>query len=382
MHKKKMIGMLLITGLVFGAIFGIKACSRMQANRGFDGMSMPPVTITAAEARLESWAETIEAVGTLVAVNGVDVTTEVEGVVSAIEFESGQTVKAGDLLLRLNTATERATLGALEAGLRLALVQRDRFRELYEGKRLVAKANLDERESQAEQLQAEVDAQRALVAKKTIRAPFAGRLGIRKVNLGQYLAPGDPIVSLQSLDPIHLDFSLPEQRLDRVQVGQRLTATVDALPDRTFTGTITAIEPRVEASTRNFMLQATLGNPDQSLRPGTFARVRAELGAGIESVVVPQTAISFNPYGNSVYVLSPDASDSGQADAPAPRLTVKQRFVRTGATRGDLIAITEGLKPGERVATSGLLKLRNDAVVEINDEVQPTADPDPTPPNS
>jgi membrane fusion protein (multidrug efflux system) len=434
---KRMLLMLILVAAVFGAIFGFKWYGNKMMNEFMDAMPMPPAAVTAAVARTETWTDSLDAVGTLVAVNGTDVTTEAAGVVSAIRFESGQSVSKGDVLLQLDASTELASLRALDASLRLATTQRDRFRELYEGRRLVARADLDQRESEVEQLQAQAEEQRAIVARKTIRAPFSGQLGIRKVNLGQYLNPGDPIVSLQALDPIHLNFSLPEQRLGQVQVGQEVTITVDSQAGTAYTGTISAIEPQVEANTRSFTVQATLANPEASLRPGTFARVSAAVGGADEVVVIPQTAISFNPYGNSVYVIADaqaagagtgapapadaevatDAeSDGGQAGPPvevraedeadalaqadaeadatqaaaggngaapgqAPTLTVTQRFVQTGATRGDLIAVTEGLQPGERVATSGLLKLRNGATVVVNDTVEPSADAQPTPEN-
>ena len=372
---KRMILMLIAVGILFGGVFFVKWYGNKEMNAFFDNMPQPPVAVTAAQARQETWSDTVEAVGTLVAVNGADVTTEIGGVVSAIRFESGQPVSAGDVLLQLNTSTEAATLRSMEASLKLARTQRERFRELYEGRRLVSKSDLDEGESEAERLEGEVNAQRALIAKKTIRAPFSGRLGIRQVNLGQYLNPGDPIVSLQSLDPIYLNFTLPEQRLNSVQPGQRVTVTVDALPDQRFSGTITAIEPEVDASTRNFMLQATIDNPEQRLRPGTFARAQLDLGAARNLVVVPQTAISFNPYGNSVWVVV-DAPAAEGGDG-TPQQIVKQRFISTGATRGDLVAVLSGLEAGEQVVSSGLLKLRPDAVVMINNDVQPASDERP-----
>ncbi len=392
---KRMIIMLILVGLLFGAIFGFKWFGNKMMNQFMDNMPMPPAAITVAEARVERWTDSLEAIGTLAAVNGTDVTTESSGVVGAIRFESGQAVKKGDVLLQLDATSETATLRSLEAGLNLAVTQRDRFRELFARNQAVAKADLDQRESEARQLEANANAQRALIARKTIRAPFDGVLGIRKVNLGQFLNPGDPIVSLQSLDPIYINFSLPEQQLGAVQVGQEVAVTVDSLAGRSFTGTVTAIEPEVDASTRNFMLQATLDNAEQVLRPGTFARASAQVGESADAVVIPQTAVSFNPYGNTVYVVSESAAPQGQAAAPVevraegdqaaapagPQLTVKQRFIKTGATRGDLVVVTEGLEVGERVATSGLLKLRNDAVVVINDEVSPAADERPTPDN-
>jgi membrane fusion protein (multidrug efflux system) len=326
-------------------------------------------------------------VGTLVAVNGTDVTTEAPGVVSAIRFESGQRVRKGEVLVQLDASAETASLRALEAALKLAQAQRDRYRELFTTRQAVARADLDERESEAERLQAEVNAQRALIARKTIRAPFDGVLGIRKVNPGQFVNPGDAIVSLQSLDPIYVNFSLPEQEIGRVAVGQAVTASVDALEGRAFTGTITAIEARVDAGTRNFLVQATLENPEELLRPGTFARVRSEIGEPLQVLVVPQTAVSFNPYGNSVFVIAEVDRQPGETDMEGKplvgrKLVARQRFIRTGATRGDLVAVIEGLSAGERVATSGLLKLRNDAEVTVDNTVQPAAEEQPVPPNS
>lgn len=385
--SKRMFWMLLITVLVFGLVFGVKAFFAAQTNKFFDNMPQPPATISAGVAQQQSWRDTIEAVGTLVAVNGTQVTTESPGVISEIHFKPGDRVNAGDVLLQLNASTEVATLKSLEATARLNAVQADRYRELAT-KQLVSRDEADKRIADAASARAEADAQRALVARKTIRAPFSGVLGIRKVNLGQYVNPGDELVSLQSLDPIYLNFTLPEQRLPQVQTGTVVTATVDAMPGRSFEGTITSVEPQVDPQTRNFQAQATLRNHDNALRPGTFARVSFGMGGERKVVVIPQTAISFNPYGNSVYVISeapaqPKAdSAQKQQGAPAgPTLIVKQRFVKTGATHGDLIAVTEGLKPGERVATSGLLKLRNDATVIINNSVLPTAEKAPTPAN-
>lgn len=210
-------------------------------------------------------------------------------------------------------------------------------------------------------------------------------LGIRRINLGQYLNPGDPIVALQALDPIHVDFTLPEQRLNQVVVGSKVQVSVDALPEQAFEAEITAVEPAVETNTRNFGVRATLANPDGVLRPGTFARVRFDLGQPRQVVVVPQTAVSFNPYGNSVYVLvdAPDEVKNAevQEGQQAPQHVVRQRFVTTGPTRGDLVGITDGLEPGEVVVSSGLLRLRNDAPVLINNTVTPQADPDPRPEN-
>lgn len=389
--RKRMIWMLVITGLVFGVIFGFKFVSGMMMNKYFDNMPQPPVTVTTAVARGEKWSDSLNAVGTLVAVNDTQITTESAGVVSAIKFESGQKVSAGDVLVQLNASTEVATLKSLEATARLTATQRDRYREMV-AQQLVSRDEADKRAADAASAQADVDAQRALVARKTIRAPFSGVLGIRKANLGQYLNPGDAIVSLQSLDPIYLDFSLPEQYVTRVASGTGVRATVDSLPGEAFEGNVTATESQVSTNTRNFGLRATLRNPGNKLRPGGFAQVTIDLGGSRNVVVVPQTAISFNPYGNAVYVVTKAQAVQGQptqeGDANAqggrqqgPQLVVKQRFVKTGAARGDLIAVVDGLKPGEQVVTSGLLKLRNDAPVIIDNKVRPTADTKPTPAN-
>ena len=377
----RMILMLLAVLLVFGGVFAVKAFLGAQTNAFFDNMPQPASSVSAAEARLERWADDAEAVGTLVAVNGTDVTTESGGVVRAIEFEPGQPVRAGAVLVRLNTDSEQATLKALETSARLAKVQADRWQQLGQD-RLVSLDEVQQRVAAATSAQAQVEAQHALIAQKTIRAPFSGELGIRRVNLGQFVSPGDPIVTLQQLDPINLDFSLPEQRMASVAPGTRIRATVDALPGKVFEGQVTAVEPRVDPDTRNFTVQATLANPDGALRPGTFARVSFALGGEREVVVIPQTAVSFNPYGNAVFVISEVPREEGETDMQGNALTgnkfiVKQRFIRTGATRGDLVTVTEGLEVGEQVATSGLLKLRNDAEVTINNTVQPTADAAP-----
>lgn len=379
--RKRMIWMLIGAIVVFGGVFGVKAMMSAGMNQFFDNMPQPAAAVTAATAKSERWSDNEESVGTFVAINGTNVTTEAGGVVKSIEFEAGQPVKAGAVLVRLNTANELATLKSLEASARLAAVQRDRWRKLGQDK-LVSQDEVEQRATAAATAQAQADAQRALIAQKTIRAPFDGFLGIRQVNLGQFVNPGDPIVSLQSLDPIYLDFTLPEKRMGQVLNGTRVRATVDAMPGRTFEGEVTAIQPEVDANTRNFKLQATLDNAEGNLRPGTFAHVGFALGGERNVVVIPQTAVSFNPYGNAVYVITKKKRAEGEKDMQGKPLTgdkliVTQRFVKTGATRGDLIAVTEGLKPGEQVATSGLLKLRNDAEVTINNKVLPTADAQP-----
>ncbi len=384
--KKRMALMLIAAAVIFGGVFAVKAIMNTGMNDFFDNMPQPPASVSVAAAKSERWRDNAEAIGTFVAVNGADVTTEAGGVIREFLFEPGQRVKAGTVLVRLNTDKEEATLRALDAAAKLAVAQRDRWRELGQQK-LVSQSEVEQRAADAAAALAQVEAQRALIAQKTIRAPFDGTLGIRKANLGQFIAPGSPIVNLQSISPIFLDFTLPQQRMDQVEPGITIRATVDSLPGRVFDGRITAIEPLIDAETRSFKVQATFLNEDSALRPGTFAKVGFDLGGEQEVVVIPQTAVSFNPYGNAVYVVrktqyGPDEKDMQGKPLTGVKHVVQQRFVKTGAARGDLVAVTEGLKPGERVVTSGLLKLRNDATVTINNTVQPTAESAPKPDNS
>lgn len=388
--------------VLFGGLLFMKSYGNRQMNAMFDNMPQPPVTVSAAEVQSGRWPLEVQAVGTFAAVNGTDLATEAGGIVETIDFENGAAVKAGEVIVRLDTDIDVARLKSLEAAARLAEIELERVQRLYDSNS-ISKSEVDARQSQADQARANVAAQRARIAQKTIVAPFDGVLGIRKVNLGQYVDAGAAIVSLQSLDPIFLNFTLPEQRLADIADGQQVTARVDAFPNRPFQGTVSAIEPQVERSTRNFIVQASVENPEHRLRPGMFAKVELEYGEPTDVLTVPQTAISFNPYGNSVYVIREgenatdgQAARAGQSEAPSggdhqaasdagqgqSSLTVTQRFVRTGARRGDLIAIVAGLEAGERVATSGLLKLRNDAVVNVNNRIRPQADATPTPPNS
>ena len=388
--NKRMIIMLVTTGVVFGGIFGFKWFGNKMMNRFFDHMPIPPVAITATEAQAQTWPATIEAVGTVTAVNGIAVSAEVAGVVQSIRFQSGDRVAAGTVLVTLDSMMDQAELRTLEAQRDLAETELARGRELF-GSEVMAKSQFDRLESEAAQAAARIEAQRALIAKKTIRAPFAGALGIRKANLGQYVSPGTPLVTLQSLDPIYANFALPEQRLGILAVGLPVTASVDAFPGSAFEGRITAIEPRVDENTRSFNVQATFRNTNARLQPGLSARVHIALPKAETYVVVPQTAVSYNPYGNSAYIIqaAPPASGGtpgGAAQAAGgsagPQLVVTRRLIKTGPTRGDFVAVIEGIQSGERVATSGLLKLRNGAAVIINNAVQPGAQLNPSPPES
>lgn len=369
--NKRMIIILLLTLLVFGGLFAGKWYGQQMMSEYLNTMAQAPVTVSSTEAKVALWQQQVSAVGTLSAIQGADLTAEVSGIVDSIRFENGAEVKAGAIIASINSATDRAELASLEAQVRLAELERDRVAALWQRKS-IAKSMLDKQQTELEQAEALVAAQRARIEQKLIRAPFTGRLGIRQINVGQYVAAGDPVIALQSLDPLYLNFTLPEERYTQVHVGQRVEALVDALDGKAFAGEITAIEPSIEQSTHNFDVQATLANKTQVMRPGMFTRIHVNLGEPSEKIIIPRTAISFNPYGNSVFLLTP--GDDGQ-------LIAQQRFIQTGEERGDVVAVNQGLAVGEMIATSGLLKLRNGSIVSLNNTVQPEASVSPVPHN-
>lgn len=372
----RLIIMLAACVIIFGGVFGVQKVLNDGMNDFFDNMPVPPVAVTVAEVKEFTWEREITAVGTARAVNGTQLTTESAGIVTEIRFNSGDLVKKGDILVRLEDDADRAQLQALRAAAELSRLELERSRRLH-NQGSISKAELDRAQSQADQASGSLTTQEARVAQKTLRAPFDGRLGIRQINLGEYLGAGEPVVSLQQLQPIYIDFNLPEQRLADLSLGLTINALIDAWPDDTFQGTITAIEPGIDRATRNFSAQATLANEDGKIRPGMFARVSVDLGEAEDVLAVPQTAISYNPYGNAVFVIVEQQDKDGEA-----RLVVNRRFVRTGRTRGDFVAILEGLQPGDRVATSGLLKLSNNTVVTISDEVDLAPQLTPKPANT
>ncbi len=378
--KKRMFLMLAAVALLFGGIFGFKAVGNYFMNQYFDTMTEPPATITAAEVKEDHWTPTVQAVGSFTARNGAELTTEVGGIVTAIHFENGAAVEAGQRLVSLDTDADEAELERLRAVARLAELEEERFQRLR-SENSVSESELQRRESEAAQARAAVRGQEARIRQKTIRSPFDGVAGIRRVNLGQYVAPGTPAVAVESLDPLYLNFFLPEQRLSDLHPGQTVEARVDSFPNQTFTGEVTAIEPRVRESTRTVEIQATFANPDENLRPGMYARVSLVIGEPAAVLVIPQTAIQYNPYGNSVYVLFEEVSENGDEESVS---RVRQRFIQTGERRGDLVTVLGGLDTGDRVASSGLLKLRNNARVEISDngDLQPSSDLNPRPANN
>ncbi|WP_026340730.1 efflux RND transporter periplasmic adaptor subunit [Thioalkalivibrio sp. ALJT] len=367
---KRFILMLVAVAVVLGGIFGFKAFVDQQIAAFFDEMPEPVATINAAEVGIDAWTPQLRAIGDLEAVQGATLSFEAQGLVREIHFESGARVEAGDPLVDLDTALDEAELESLRAAERLARRELERARGLTE-RRDISDSEFQRRVAEAEQAAAAVKAQEARIRQKSLRAPFAGELGIRQVNAGQFVGPGDPIVVLEALQPLYVNFTLPERRLGDVALGQEVGVEVAAF-DEPFIGEVTAIEPRVRAASRMFRVQARLDNEDGRLRPGQFARVTLDRGVAEEMVVIPQTAVRFAPWGQSVFVIREDAEGQKR---------VEQRLIEVGERRGDLVRVVDGLEPGEQVAASGLLKLQNDTPVEITEDAQPDAERDPRPAN-
>lgn len=375
MLAKRMTIMLVLTGLVFGAIFGYKAMGSYFMNDYFDNMPVPTVTVTATEVSQDSWSRTLTAVGTFQPVNGTEVSSQYSGVIESIAFENGAAVESGQVLFQLDTEIDEAELNRLLAAQESALTDVQRLQPLV-GSGDVSEQEVQRARSQLQQTQAAVQAQQTLINRKTIRAPFAGFAGIRRTNLGQFINAGQSLVYLESYNPIYLNFTLSERFLGKVQEGDVVEIIADAYNHEMFEGTISAIEPRVDSATRTFEVQATVQNPENKLRSGLFGRVELTQGESRTVRVVPRTSVQFNPYGNVVYVIS-DSEESNSG------LTVQQRIVRTGQELGDMVEVLEGVEVGERIATSGLLKLRNGVPVAINDDesLQPPEETSPTPEN-
>jgi membrane fusion protein (multidrug efflux system) len=374
MTTKRMVIMLVAVGAVLGTII----VGKFFMNRFVQGMiakqGMPVQTVSTIVAKKEDWQPSVTAVGSLRAVKGADLALEVSGIVEEILFESGQDVKAGTVLLRLRSEDDEAKLRSLEASAQLAETTFERNKKQFEFK-AISQAALDVDAANLKSARAAVAEQKAMVNKKVVTAPFNGRVGVRHVDQGQYLQPGTPVVTLQSLDPIYADFYLPLQQVNRLKVGQKVTVKVDTEATTALEGELSAINRKVEASSRNVLVRATLKNPTRTLLPG--ASVVIDIGAGMpqQYITLPQTAITFNPYGDTVYL----AIENGKDDKGQPKLTAKQTFVTTGPTRGDQIAVFEGVKEGDIVVTAGQLKLQNDTPLAVNNSIQPVADPNPKP---
>lgn len=371
--KKQMIIMLIAVGILFSLIFGWKGFSSYMLKKYLSQMQAPAVTVSTMKVEASLWQPTLKAVGSLRAVLGVNVTTELAGMVQKIYFKPGSAVQKGSILVQLNAGTELGLLHSLQAQVELAKITYKRDKAQY-AVHAVSKQTLDTDEWNLRNLQAQVEEQAATVEKKTIRAPFSGQLGVRNVNPGQYLNVGDTVVSLQALDIIYADFYLPQQALARLELGQKVKMVTDTFTNQVFQGTITTIEPNVDSATRNVEVEATFPNPDFKLKPGMFTRVEVEVGNKQSYLTIPQSAITFNPYGDIVYLVK----DSGKKDTKnQPILVAQQVFVTVGDTRGDQIAVLKGLHQGDVIVTSGQLKLKNGSQVVINNQLQPSNEASP-----
>ncbi len=380
---KRMVIMLVAVAIVFGAIFGFQAFKAAMIRKFITAASSPPQTVSAARAAYSEWQPTIEAVGSLRAVKGADLSLEVSGVVDSILFNSGDDVEKGALLLKLRAADDVAKLESLQAMAELSEITYERDQKQFK-LQAVSQATLDTDAANLKNAKAQVAQQQAILDKKFLRAPFAGHLGIRAVDLGQYLSPGTVIVTLQELDPIFLDFFVPQQVVDQIRLNQPVTARVDAFKDRTFAGRISAINPKVDTGSRNVQIRATLQNPDHKLLPGMYATVDIATGAPQNYITLPQTAITYNPYGDTVYVVvdgksKGDGKGKGDGVDGKPQLIARQTFITTGTTRGDQVAVLKGVAEGDMVVTAGQIKLHNGSAVLIDNSVTPTADAAPVP---
>jgi len=338
-----------------------------------------PQVVTAVKVESLEWQPQVAAVGTMTPVRGVDVTTEIAGLVREINFKSGQTVQAGDLLVQLNDDSDVAQLHSLQASADLAATVLARDKAQFAAQ-AISQAQLDADVADLKSKHALVDQQKALVEKKAIHAPFSGQLGITTVNPGQYINPGDKIVSLEKIDPIYITFTVPQKQVSGLSIGQNINVTSDGFAGESFAGKITALDPKIDPSTRNAQLQATLPNPKHQLLPGMFGNVKVDVGDKKAYLTLPQTAVTYNPYGSTVFVVKPDEKkDAPKDDKGNTQLVAQQVFVTTGATRGDQVAILTGLKGGEQVVTSGQIKLKNGTAVTIDNTVSPANSPNPTP---
>jgi membrane fusion protein, multidrug efflux system len=373
---KRMVLMLGVTVVLIGGLGFMKfkqVEAAMQAGASFQP---PPEAVTSIVAQRDQWAATMGVIGTMEAVHGVTVSADLPGVVERISFESGQSVSTGDVLVELDTRQERAQLASLEAQSELARVNYGRMQQLVNAG-VISRMDYDQATSQQKATEANVAEIRATIARKTIRAPFSGILGIRKVNLGQYLAAGAPMVVLQSLNPIYVDFGVPQQTAAQVKVGSKLRVASEDLAGHGFTGRVTALDSVIDETTRNVQVQATLANPEGKLRPGMFVQVDVGVGAGRAAITLPASAISYAPYGDSVFVITDLTDPKGKTYRG-----VRQQFVKLEGSRGDQVAVISGVNPGDEVVTSGVFKLRNGAAVQVNNKVQPGNNPAPKPEDS
>jgi membrane fusion protein (multidrug efflux system) len=373
---KRMIVMLAVTALFVAALGFVKFRQIQTAIGQAAAFQPPPEAVTTIVARQDRWPATLSAIGTMAAVQGVTVSADLPGTVDRIGFDSGKPVREGEVLALLDTRQEQAQLAAAESQRDLARLNFDRMQGLL-NERVISRAEFDRATAEDRQAIARVAEIRAAIERKTIRAPFSGVLGIRQVNLGQYLSGGEALVTLQSLNPIYVNFGVPQQSAGQIHVGRSVRITADDVAGIELSGRVTAIDPSVDEATRNVQVQATLANPDLRLRPGMFVRTEVVMAASSAVVSVPASAISYAPYGDSVFVVADLKNESGQTYRG-----VRQQFVKLGGARGDQIAVVSGVNAGDEVVTSGVFKLRNGAAVVVNNKVRPGNNPAPRPENS
>ena len=370
---KRMLLMLAVMAVLIGGLGFVKFQQIQTAIAQGASFQPPPEAVTTIVAEQTEWPSTLSAIGSAAAVQGVTISADLSGTVDRIAFDSGKAVRQGDVLVQLDTRQERAQLAAAEAQRDLARVNFDRMQGLLKDS-VISRAEFDAATADSKQTEARVGEIRAAIERKTIRAPFSGILGLRQVNLGQYLSSGDPIVQLQSLDPIYVNFGVPQQATARIHIGREVRITSDDLAGVEFTGRITAVDSAVSEETRNIQVQATLANPRGALRPGMFVQAEVVLGGGRSVVPLPATSVSYAPYGDSIFIVSDLKGPDG-----ATYKGVRQQFVKLEGSRGDQVGVVSGVAAGDEVVTSGVFKLRNGAAVHVNNKVQPSNDPAPTP---
>jgi membrane fusion protein (multidrug efflux system) len=372
MLKRMLVMLAVVIALIAGLGF-VKYKQISAAIAAGESYAPPPDAVTTIVAKRENWPSTLDVIGTAQAIQGVTVSADLPGTVAKINFESGQAVHAGDLLIELDTRQERAQLAAAEAQRDWARINFNRSKELVK-QGVLAQTEYDNTIEQQKSAEAQVGEIQATIDKKTIRAPFTGVLGLRQVNLGQYLAAGQAIVPLQALNPIYVNFGVPQQIAPQVHSGRVLKVTSDDLPGAAFAGRVTALDSVINETTRNIQVQATLPNPAGKLRPGMFVQVQVVLGASRDVITLPASAINYAPYGDSVFVVTELTDPKGKMYRG-----VRQQFVKVDGSRGDQVAVVSGVNPGDEVVTSGVFKLRNGAAVTINNSVQPSNNPKPNP---
>jgi membrane fusion protein, multidrug efflux system len=370
---KRMLIMLGAVGILFGGLFGFKAFVGTKIRESIAAQGVPPQTVSTAKAQLTEWQGEFQAVGTIRAVRGADMAPEVSGLITAIHFQSGQEVAEGAPLVQLNNESDVAKLQSLMAAVELAEANYDRDQKQL-AIQAVSQAVVDADAATLKSAKAQVAEQRALVAKKLVRAPFAGRLGIRAVDVGQYVNAGTKLVTLQALDPVYVDFYAPQKSLGRLALGQKIMLKSDAFQGQEFPGEVSSIDPKVDPATRNVQVRATVRNPKRSLLPGMFATVVLASGGPQRFLTLPQTAVSYNPFGDTVFIVE---ESKGKDEKVV--LIAQQKFVTTGEARGDQVAILSGIKEGDTVVTAGQIKLRSGFPVIVNNAIQPTNEPAPKP---